>query len=158
MNNKMLFKVMIIGMYCNLLLTSALVNANKLDADVVIIVGKPYKVKDSPNEVTFEKVSIGSKYIAYFRDYKVVSGSFEKKRRVLKVELIASSSSIITYPEEIYVIIEKSKNKILESWSWGTPKYSICLSVDGIADLGLSNEFHVVNEGIGCKGIYQHGK
>ncbi len=141
------------------LFTSDLVHAQKLGSeDIVIIVGKPYKVKDSPNEVFFNKVSIGSKYIVYFKDFNVVSGELKKRRRVLKVEMIASSSSVITYPEEIYVIIKKSNDKVLEAWSWGIPKYSICLPVEGISELGLDKEFNVFKDGIGCKGIYQHGK
>ena len=122
----------------------------------IIIVGKPYKVEDSPNAALFSNVSIGSKYIVYFKDYKVVSGKLERSRKVLKIEMTASSSSILTYPEEIYVIFNNSNDKILEALIWDIPKYSICLTTDIISDLGLHKEFEGLNEnnGIKCKGIY----
>jgi hypothetical protein len=135
------------------------ISAGSEKNDVVIIVGKPYKVKDSDEEVHFDKVTIGSKYIAYFKDYKIVSGNF-KKRNILKVKLIASSGSIVTHPDEIYVVFKNSTEKALEAWTWGVPQYSVCLPENSIKELGLDDEFgkFVFNTGRRCRGIYEHQK
>ena len=122
-----------------------------------IIVGKPYKIKDSPNELVTNSVQISSLYIVYFKDYRVVAGNL-KKKRVLKVEIQASSGGVIFAHPEIYVVIKNSDKKILDGGDrWGKPFYAVCLPVDDIKDYGLGDEFgqFVFNTGRRCKGLYE---
>ncbi len=148
-----------------LVLLISLVSCNALKAEpkteeYAIIVGKPYKIKDSKNILPgTDRVMIASLYVVYFKDYRVVAGELEPKR-VLKVEIQASSGSIIQHHEEIYVVVKKSDDKILDGGvRWGEPMYRVCLPEEILDEIGLTDEFGtaVISHNRKCRGIYQHG-
>ncbi len=121
-----------------------------------IIVGTPYRIKDSPNELITDRVEISALYVVYFSEYKVIAGDHEK-RRILKVEIQASSASIIPQFPEIYVVVKESDEKVLDGGArWGKPMYSVCLPVDDVEEYGLGDEFgtFVFNTGERCRGAY----
>ena len=124
-----------------------------------IIVGTPYKVKAVKEQSLATKGVIGAEYLSYFKDYRVIAGTWDDKRK-LKLKLIATSDLTLTYYEEIYVLIKHTDNKVLKAVKWDDPVYSVCLDAKLIENTNLDEEFNkkVLETGNRCKSIYQHGK